>query len=212
MWLFNWVSKKIKPIVVRRYGERLADSVAWDAEHEYEALIPHLPYLGGARNFDTFLIIAVAMFLAVYKPLESRGKPVEEIGDVVYEAAEAFFASIPRSLTRLYGRLHFTRYSMRQAQKTATESQRRQHAGDWVFAFVEGDGEAFDWGQDFAECGVIKFFQAQDAVEFAPQMCRLDFVFSDAFGWGLARTTTLARGDEKCDFRFKRNRSEVSPC
>jgi hypothetical protein len=207
MWLFDQVAKRISLVIVRRYGSQFADTVAVEARQEYEALIPQLPYLGGARNFDTFLIIAAAMFLAFYKPLTARGRPVEEIGDVVHETVEGFFSSIPRFPARLYGRLLFTRYSMRQARKTARESQQRRHAGDWVFEFVKGEGDAFDWGQDFVECGVCKLFRAQDAVEFAPHMCRLDFVFSEAFGWGLARTTTLAKGDAKCDFRFKRTRS-----
>ena len=204
MWLFDWVARRIRPVTVRHYGSQLADAVAVDARREYEELIPQLPYLGGARNLDTWLIIAAAMFLSFYKPLKARGRPVEEIGDEVYEGVEAFFASLPRFLTRLYGRLHFTRRAVRQAKKTALESQQRRYAGDWVFAVVEGDGNPFDWGQDFVECGVCKFFHAQDADEFVPYMCRLDFVFSDAFGWGLARTTTLAEGSEKCDFRFKR--------
>jgi hypothetical protein len=208
MWLFDRAAKRIRPVMVRRYGSLVADGVATEARQVYEALIPQLPFLGGAGNFDTVLIVAAAMFLAFYRPLKSRGTAVEEIGDVIHEAVEAFFSKIPRFLARLYGRLHFTRHARRQAQKTALESQQRQYAGDWVFAFVEGDGDAFDWGQDFVECGVVKFFRTQDAVEFAPHMCRLDFVFSDAFGWGLARTKTLARGDEKCDFRFKRKRDE----
>lgn len=206
MWLYGWAIKRIKPVAVRRYGRQFADDVAAEARREFEALIPQLPYIGGAQNFHTWLIIAAAMFLSLYKPLKARGRPVEEMGDLVYEGVEAFFASLPRFLTRLYGRLHFTRRAKRQAQKTAVESRRRQHAGDWVFAFVEGDGDAFDWGQDFAECGVIKLFHARGADEFVPHMCRLDFVFSDAFGWGLTRTTTLAEGGEMCDFRFKRKR------
>lgn len=35
-------------------------------------------------------------------------------------------------------------------------------------------------------------------------MCRLDFAASDWFGWGLMRTTELATGGGRCDFRFKR--------
>jgi hypothetical protein len=210
MWLFEWVIKRIRPVAVRHYGNHLAAAVVADARREYEALMPQLPYLGGVRNFDTWLIIAAAMFLAFYKPLKSRGRPVEEIGDLVYEAVETLFDALPRLLTRFYGRLHFTRRAVRQAQRAALVTQQHQHAGDWVFSFVEGDGDAFDWGQDFTECGVCKFFHAQGADEFAPHMCRLDFVFSDAFGWGLTRTTTLAGGGEVCDFRFKRDRGEPS--
>lgn len=32
----------------------------------------------------------------------------------------------------------------------------------------------------------------------------MDEIYSEALGWGLMRTMTLADGHEKCDFRFKR--------
>jgi hypothetical protein len=58
------------------------------------------------------------------------------------------------------------------------------------------------------ECGIRKFYAAQDADEFTPYVCALDFVASDYFGWGLVRTSALAEGGECCDFRFKRDNLE----
>lgn len=45
----------------------------------------------------------------------------------------------------------------------------------------------------------------QGAAEFAPYICPSDILYSDALGWGLTRTMTLAEGAPKCDFRFKRS-------
>jgi hypothetical protein len=144
------------------------------------------------------------MFLALYKPLKTRGVPVEEIGDVVYEAVEGFYRSLPRSLMRLYGRFQSRTGSLRKARKLAAESQQQRYAGDWVYQVVE-EGE-YDWGVDYVECGIWKFFRQQGAEEFVPYLCRLDFLASEWFDWGLARTTTIAEGSERCDFRFKRRR------
>jgi len=44
----------------------------------------------------------------------------------------------------------------------------------------------------------------QGAEEFAPYVCMSDIALSDAMGWGLIRTGTLADGCETCDFRFKK--------
>ena len=39
----------------------------------------------------------------------------------------------------------------------------------------------------------------------APEGIRqADILYSKALGWGLKRTTTLAEGAERCDFRFKK--------
>ncbi|MFV9646932.1 MAG: L-2-amino-thiazoline-4-carboxylic acid hydrolase [Desulfobacterales bacterium] len=39
---------------------------------------------------------------------------------------------------------------------------------------------------------------------FAPYVCMSDIVLSEAMGWGLIRTQTLADGCPHCDFRFKK--------
>jgi hypothetical protein len=56
----------------------MSGSVA-EARQEYKSLIPQLPYIDGKYNPHTRLIVASAMFLALYKALKRHGKPVEEI-------------------------------------------------------------------------------------------------------------------------------------
>jgi hypothetical protein len=206
MWGFDWAAGRIRPVGMRRYGAQAADALSTVARREYEALIPQLPYIGGRRNPDTRLIIAAAMFLALYRALKRHGEPVEEIGEFVHQAVETFFGMVPRFPLRLYGRLNFTLRTLRRAQRMALESQKREYPGAWVYSVIEGDGGTFDWGIDQLECGICKFYAAQDADEFTRYVCALDFVASDYFGWGLVRTTTLAEGGRRCDFRFRRGR------
>lgn len=203
---FDWTAARIRPIAVRRYSERLTDVLAVEARQEFEALIPQLPYIGGGQNPHTALIVGAAMFLALYRPLKARGRPVEEIGALASEAVEAVYGLFPRFLFRLYGRQTFSQHTLHRAHERALESRQRRYPGDWVYAVVEGDGSAFDWGLDYLECGICKLYHAQGAGEFVPYLCQLDFIASDWFGWGLARTMTLAEGNEKCDFRFTRTR------
>jgi hypothetical protein len=75
-----------------------------------------------------------------------------------------------------------------------------------VCTFVEGDGEAFDYGLDVTECGICKFYRAHGAGGLAPYMCLSDYVVSRAFGRGLVRYKTIAEGAEVCDFRYKQGR------
>ena len=70
--------------------------------------------------------------------------------------------------------------------------------------FIEGDGVTFDYGVDYIECASCKFLTQQGAPEIAPYLCPVGILFSEALGWGLTRTTTLAEGAEVCDFRFKK--------
>ena len=53
---------------------------------------------------------------------------------------------------------------------------------------------------------MCKFFHLWDADEFTPYMCEFDFPMSRVEDSGLVRSTTLATGGVKCDFRYKRGR------
>ena len=200
--LYDWVGGRIRRVLTARYGKP-SRAIARQARQEFKLLIRRLPDIGGLRNSRMQLVAAAALFLALYRPLRARGIAVEEIGAVIGEVVGAAYDAFPPFLLRLYGGLYFTRSAVRRAEKAALGSQERRYAGDWVFRFVAGNGE-FDWGVDYVECGIIKFFQREGAEEFTPTMCGLDWLASERFGWGLQRTCTLASGGERCDFRFRR--------
>jgi hypothetical protein len=100
--------------------------------------------------------------------------------------------------------MNFSRLYLRRLRKRALESHQRKYPDDYVYDFVEGDGKSFDYGVDYLECASCKFLAKQGAPELAPYLCPADILYSEALGWGLLRTMTLAEGAEKCDFRFKK--------
>ena len=201
---FDLSARLIRGLAVSRYGERFAEIVIVEARREYKLLIPQLPYIGGRRNPLTQILVSAGMFLALYRTMKAQGKEVEEIGAFVYEGVERAYRLFPRFVLYLFGGLSFTERRRRRGCELSLESQKRLYLADWVYSVVEGDEENFDYGLDFVECGICKFFCSQEADEFARYMCRLDFIMSERTGMGLIRTTTIAEGGEKCDFRYKR--------
>ncbi len=199
---FDKSAKRVRGVFVARYSEELASEMLKDARQEYAALIPQLPYIGGKQPFTQF-IISSGWFLAMYRALKRHGETVEQIGKLTYEASEVFLEAYPAFLRRFLGHMTFSRRYLRKLRKRATESQKRQYAGDYVYTCIEGDGKEFDFGVDYLECGTCKFLDAQGASELAPYLCLADILYSEALGWGLARTRTLAEGRDRCDFRFK---------
>lgn len=89
-------------------------------------------------------------------------------------------------------------------KKRAASSQEREYSGGYVLTYIEGDGKDFDFGIDYIKCAACKFLDEQNAAELSPYVCAVDKVASEMLGWGLRRTTTLAEGGERCDFRFKK--------
>jgi hypothetical protein len=195
---FDRTSLLLCKLAARRYGDRMADAVVREAREAYQSLLPALPYVGGKESPATGWINLAATSLAVYRALQAQ-----------YEVATAQLSRYPGFVYRWLGRRQFGKMMARDKVYLA-RTQARTYPGDWVGTFVEGDGQDFDVGIDYTECGACKFLRAQGADEVAPYLCLTDLVVSRACGFGLKRTMTLAEGDATCDFRYKLGR-ETDP-
>lgn len=200
---FDDLAGRVRRVFVPRLGIGPTDEMIAETRREYDALIPRVPYIGGKQPFTRFLI-STAQFLAMYRVLGRRGVSLEEAGELIYRVCEEVMGSYPGFVLKILGGSNFSGRHIRDLRRLAGESQRRLYPGGYVYSFVEGDSEEFDYGVDYTECASVKFLEAEGAPELAPYLCLVDILYSERFGWGLMRTTTLADGDERCDFRFKR--------
>jgi hypothetical protein len=196
----------LRPHLIEKYGEAFANLVREQARAEYEALIPQIPFIGGAKVHMTSDLLESAQHLAYLRVLKAHGKTNEECREIIFRGMRTRIAHYPKFLLKILGWMSFTKPYLKNLQRQASDSQKRQYPGGFVFGVLIGDGEDFDWGLDFAECGIRKFYQAQNASELLPIVCPIDYVLSDAFGYGLVRTQTLAEGAPKCNPRMKRGR------
>ena len=206
---FDKTAKYMKNAVASRYEDDFADTVLRETRREYEALIPELPYIGGKKSPLTKSLIGSAWCLALYRALKKRGKTAEETGEIILATIRAQFDRFPRLLLRLIGRYRFSKHYLSKLRRQAEISRERRYPGDWVLTVIEGDGRELDYGIDYTECGICKFFHAHGADELVPYMCATDFPVSEALGTGLIRTTTLADGSDRCNFRFKKGRKRT---
>jgi len=74
-----------------------------------------------------------------------------------------------------------------------------------VQEFIPGDGETFDVGFDYTECGIVKFLESQNASELTPYLCNADYSALEAIGLSLERTKTIATGCSRCNFRISKS-------
>ncbi len=181
-----------------------ADLLTDEFLKEFETIIPRLPFIGGARNLNNRDLVQSSWALAIHRVLLRHGKSLEEVGEFIYQSREALILTFPKVLIHFYGWYRFTSIFKNKSRKFAIETQKREHPNNFVLTYVEGDGKDFDYGYDYSECAILKFFEAQGASELVPYICATDIPVSKALNLGLKRTTTLALGGEKCDFRFKR--------
>ena len=201
---FKKESKRWQTILSKVFGEKFGENILLKAKYRYEDLIPEIPYIGGEENHLTSSLVGSVECLALYQEMNASGKTAAETGKVLYEAiVERYGNPIPEiPLSQKLSEEDF----MRRRKERAERSQQREYEGDFVYEFVEGDGDTFDYGYNFTECATQKFYITQAAEEFLPFYCFLDFPKSRLYGLGLSRTGTLAEGCEVCDFRFNAGR------
>ncbi len=195
--------RRMRPVLARELVGMDIDALIQETRAEYGQLIPQLPDIGGKQPFTQFLTFT-ALWLALYRAAQRRGKTAEQVGELIFQICCAFMQVYPAFLARLMGGVNFSPIYLKNLRRRAAESRLSSYADDYVYDFIQGDGKMFDYGVDYLQCAACKFLESQQARELAPYLCPVDILYSERLGWGLQRTMTLAQGAQRCDFRFKR--------
>lgn len=177
--------------------------------NKFMVLLSALPDIGGDKNMLTSIFVSSAAALAYIRVLEGYMLPVDQIGIILNEVYGDVYSSLPGLIKWVLRRSEFSTRHQKQLYSFAQESQQRKYPENWVMEFVEGDGIEFDFGCDYTECAVLKFYQKMDAGEYMPYICAMDLTSSSVLGTGLVRNSTLYYGADCCDFRYKKNRPSL---
>ena len=201
---FDSTSVFMTPSLGARYGKEFAGTLHRDIRQEYEKLIPEIPFIKGprARMLNSFLLIT-AQELAAYKAMENHGKPPREAWELCHEALRFRMAEIPKWKRWLMRRFMFSRL-VRKIVARRARRQQKDLMGDFEIEYLISEGDEFDFGVNYLQCGNYTFVKRHGGEKFAPYVCMSDIVLSEAMGWSLIRTQTLADGCAHCDFRFKK--------
>lgn len=200
---FDGVFAVIREAIALNFPDLDVDDMVRKARSEYESLIPEIPYIGGSENIHEGNLIACVQMLALIRVLEDEGMGEREIGKTIYDCFEASFGAMPPSMKEGFTSSFFTEEAKEAWRQWGKESESREYPFDWVFELIEGEGNEFDYGLNYTECAVLKFFNEKGAGRYMPYICLGDYAMFNEFGIGLIRTRTLANGAPLCDFRFK---------
>ena len=201
---FDEIMKPARKFIVELCGETEAAAIMQESRTAYETLLPQVPYIGGDDNVLTETLYMSAVTLAFYQVMLAHGQPVEEIGRVIYRTMESLF-NFNDPLSAAQSANSTGKAIQDEYRRLAKQLAKSSYPGDWKMTFVEGTAD-FDFGMDYTDCGLVKFYKAHQADELAPYLCLGDFPISKMMDSGLVRTTTLAHGGPRCDFRYKAGR------
>jgi len=201
---FDKASKYMKRVLEQSFEEQKTEEIIVKAREEYENLIPQIPYIGGKDNMHDFNLIGSAWMLALIRSLEKEGLDAREIGKILYYIFEEYFDSMSGFMKWFFRKSFFSKSGVNRWIRHAEKSQDRVYPDDWVFEYVEGEDKNFDFGFNYTECGIYKFYKKQGAEKYIPYMCLGDYPMFRAMGIGMKRTQTIGNKRKYCDFRFKK--------
>lgn len=188
-----------------KYGTARAQQMLGAVRAEYNMLLAEVPRIPGLRAgmLNQFLLIT-AQELAAYKALKKLDMPMQEIWQLCHQAIRLRAGMVPAWKRWLWKQCMFSKPVTRMMTRRATRKQ-IGHLGDFEIEYVEADKQKFDLGVNYRGCGNYNFMTQHGGAEFAAYVCMSDIALSEAFGWGLVRTQTLADGCDHCDFRMTKN-------
>ena len=198
-----------RALYLSMFGAASIDTVLAEMRASYEAIIPDIPYIGQI-NFHLQWHIPNAEKLAEYLVAKEYGVTMLEFSQLHLDQALNDLLSMPDPVK--IGRMQFGPMAEIGMQLSAAESQLHIYPEAHVFTFVKGNGIDFDWGLDYTQCPNVILYSRHGAADLVyPLVCTQDDVAGFAMRTGYQRTMEIARGDAKCDLRWKEGVASTIP-
>ena len=177
---------------------------------ELDRVLCTLPYVGGGSGRMTPFFEQAAGFFALGRVLRSLGVPMDITAALMRKTFLARLLRLSQEQRLALGHQWLAEDNQAYLRVLARSSEERANPGDFVYQFVDPgvteNGEAFDFGLDYTECGFCKLCKANGDEELLPVMCSLDQEVYALRGIELFRSTTIASGGGRCNFRFRSKR------
>jgi hypothetical protein len=193
-------SESLKAAMTPVYGADEADAVAKRMVGLYEGMIEDLPYIGGASNRYTGILIQCSQSMAFCLAMREQGHSFDEAGQFNYMTIAKYYENNPPPADQRS--VEQKRSDWAQLAKW-TQEHAKEYPGGWIAEYVEEVPVPFTHGIDFIQCGNLELCRKLGIPEFAPYICMLDKIIWKARGQGLIRTAVLACDSDRCIFRFR---------
>lgn len=149
-----------------------------------------------------------AYFLSLIKVLEKRGTSDEVIEAFCLEIVEDYIKPknvLTLQLKKLPVLMLRLGFAKRTLQKMNAGITGLGYDGGFRGRIITKKDETYGlgYGIDILECGICKLFKKYGAEDKVHILCKVDHMTTSMTGLTLIRTSTIADGSDKCDFRFK---------
>lgn len=174
---------------------------------EFDRVLTRLPYVGGSGGRMTPFFEANVGIIAIGRVLRRAGVSFAANSELMRHTYLAKLMKLPEDDRIELGRQWLSPESQRFLRSEAAQSEARENPGDFVYEYVKAgkteDGESFEFGLNYHECGFCKLCASEGDEDLLPAICAMDKEVYAVRGVELFRSTTIASGGSRCDFRFR---------
>jgi hypothetical protein len=208
-WFFERFLTSAEPHLVEDFGEDKARQVQRDARAWFEQTKREVPYIGGARNVFTPVLIVNVWIISLHRALLAHGSDAETTIRVTQHVVDGWVRRLPAIVLRAEGRMLLSQPTRWFLTRQAARSQARRYPADFVWSVENGrDGEV---SLVFDECAVNKFYDAEELPELKPYCNFFDVTYSRLMNMGVDARKTIGLGCERCALRYQHGRETTVP-
>ncbi len=188
-------------VLAEKRGKVKAALLAARVQARYDELYAHRPrfhHPALRQHLEEGILPALALYQTLREENDDQKVVLAEIDQIVAAMVER---SGRRRLVQIIGHLPDPFAALRIANRWAIK--RVYPPEGWRFEWVADSDRCIAY--DARECFYVNILTAYDAPELTAHLCVVDdLLFGDLPSIAWERTKTLSRGDDRCDFRFRR--------
>lgn len=186
-----------------------ASSLVAQVDNHFAKISKDVNFAATSRNPIDKRLDFSAYFLALIKTLDEQGESFESIRKICLEVVTEYVRpknKIQQLLKRLPAKLTNTWLARLAIKSFNKRVSKNSNPHGFVAKIITDKQETFGlgYGFDIIECGICKLFEKHSYNKFSSILCEVDELTSGLAGLQLVRTSTIALGAKKCDFRFKK--------
>ncbi|MCM1253672.1 MAG: L-2-amino-thiazoline-4-carboxylic acid hydrolase [Clostridium sp.] len=196
--------RQIRPVLVRRCGERETERLLRDMEPIYERFLAVTPSIGGKENIMSNNLDMALPFFALY---EASGKTLP--ADVINEMLDVVMVSHYRKIGRFVNFNYLDKpWIVKPIHRLMEKIGKKinDHKGkDWNNTWgIQVNPEGHDHGLavTLVGCPIADFAKEHGYTDILPLLCASDIKSAEALHARLIRHHTVAQGADTCDYWF----------
>lgn len=187
------------------------EAMVAETDRHYKLISADTKFAASSKNPIDKRLDFCAYFLAWIKTLDSRGEEFEAIKRICLDVVTEYVRpknKFQQMVKRLTAKFIDTWLATIVLKKFNKRISGKNDSG-FVANIITDKQETFGlgYGIDILECGICKLFHKHHHDQYASILCEVDEVTSGLAGLVLIRKGTIANGADKCDFRWRKEKS-----